>query len=226
MAYLDQGLTNAYSFVIENSSGDKRFKIVMSPDGTVVTSEKTSLGPGVYPANSEVQEMDKNIINAISSIYKKSLKWDTGTNVQSMILNLLEAAHSASFWPIRYIPKMTKALATNLSSIKEAMVFYENEKDQTYDFLCFGYRRIIAESLHSKFGQNDIYTSYIFPDRFFTGASFETRFKANNLYMTAFTGPDLSLITNDADNKDRISIVMGLNWQEHTNYIDRTLIED
>lgn len=218
MAYLDQGLNNSYSVVLTGNLG-QNYKVVMSPDGTVVTSEKTALKPGVYPVESEVPETDKNIAQSIMSMYNKNVKGYDNFSISQFISHKLDTAQELNFRPIKHIPKMTKALATNLASIKEAMVLLETDDSSAYDFLCFGYRRQIAESLTRNF--NPI---FVFSDRFFTGASFETRFKTA-LWMFSLSSEEI-LITNDPVGKDKISIVMGVNWQEHTTYLDRSILDE
>ena len=217
MAYLDQGMNNPYSVVIDIGN-DQRYKVTMSTDGTVVTSEKTSLPIGVYPTESDSVEKDNDIANSILSLYSKSVTSSPNESIMQWIGSVLRVCQTEEFLPIDQIPKMTKALATNLSGVKEAMVFHHDEPGNKYLFVCFGYRRVIADALA------DVSPIFVFADRFFTGASFETRFK-KELYMIHFDDSPVIAITNDPNVKDKISLVMTLDWQEHTKYLESTLLD-
>lgn len=216
MAYLNQGQAgNSYCEVV--AVGDSNYAIFLGSDPSMVTCEKTASAPGVYSTTNLDQPItDENIVNVVSSWYSKPVMGNVAT-VREWIAALLWANESKPIKPMMGLPKMTKVLAAGLSSIKELMVIHEDY--DAFRFLCFGYRRPIAEFLT----KSNFTGIYLFPERFYVSCLFETRFKDNFGIINLGNTWDALYIANHA--RDKVSLLMTADWEQHTGFLERTFME-
>lgn len=219
MSYLDQGNGNAYCKVIKVTN-DTNYAIFISPDGTIITCEKSALNPGIYSIGSETAEADANIINSVDALYTRRYKECSLDDYVSMVLGAV-VEKRALFFPLHHLPKMTKALAQGLTSIKEALAIYETEDD--YKFLCFGYRQPIADYLDQVVRHDNLKNIFIFPDNLFVACGFQTRFNPSGIYMSA-DFDDFSMFTNDIERFDHVSLVGNVDYKTHLEYLERNFV--
>lgn len=218
MSYLNQGGSSPTYCEVIKLDGDQNFAIYMGSDPSLVTCTKTSSPTGVYSTEDLDNAItDTNIINVVRSWYDRKTDYNNLT-VRELIAAVLSNVASGKKVALLALPKMTKVLASNLSAIKELMVIYRAKG--VYNFLCFGYREPIAQFL-DKLRYDAL---YLFPERFYTAASFETRFKNN--FTLCYDNQYCEVLGIVNPDEDKISLLMPVEWTIHSEALAKGFVEN